>query len=329
MQQQDVAHKRGADLSDLLATISLGIKLIAREVAHVGIPTARSLAKSMEERSALSLDEAADSILVDLLSSTGHLGLLVSEARETVVATAISQSDARYVVAIDPLDGVANLGSNIPVGTSFIIFQKKDLERQAMLADFLQSGRKAIAAGYAIYGAKTDFVVSVGKGVHSFTLDHSLGEFILAESDIRVPTTGPWFSVNEGYSSIWEPEIKAFVEQLKRVKRNGVPAYMGRYVGSLVADFDRTLREGGIFMHPANALWPQGRLHLLYECMPLAFLMEQAGGVTFDFSGSILERSPKNIHDRCAVAMGSRQEMDLMISALSRKRPAHDKAHQA
>lgn len=262
-----------------------------------------------------SLDQIADALLVELLGESGHLGLLVSEARDTVVATAVSQLDAEYVIAIDPLDGISNLGSNIPVGTCFAIYRKKNRDRQALLDDFLQSGRNIVAAGYAIYGAKTEFVCSMGSGVFSFTLDPGLGEFILTRSNLTIPASGPWYSVNEGYTQFWQDSVRQYVESLKSTRVNGKPAYGSRYIGSLVADFDRTLRQGGVFMHPANGVWPNGKLHLLYECAPLAFLVEQAGGMAVSGLNPVLDCVPKNIHERCPVILGSPHEVGLYLES--------------
>lgn len=280
-----------------------------------------------EPVSTLPLDQQADAILVELLSDSGHLGLLVSETRDSVVATAVSQLESEYVIALDPLDGVSNLGSNIPVGTCFAIFRKKESERQAVLDDFLQSGRSIVAAGYAIYGSKTAFVCSVGNGVMSFTLDTALGEFVLTDANLRVPQTGPWYSVNEGYGQFWDEDIQRYVECLKSQRIDQRPAYRSRYIGSLVADFDRTLRQGGIFMHPASSCYPGGKLHLLYECMPLAFLMEQAGGVARSTTCPILDVIPDNIHARCPVFMGSPRELNLLKEMTTKQRPAIEQHH--
>lgn len=299
--------RRGTELADLLTTISLGVKRLSRLVATSDLPQRRDYGFGEE----LTLDQQADSILVDLLGDSGHLGLLVSESRDSVVATAVAQVESEFVVALDPLDGVSNLGSNIPVGTCFAILRKKEAERQAVLDDFLQTGRNIVAAGYAIYGSKTAFVFSVGNGVLSFTLDTALGEFILTDGDLKVPQTGPWYSVNEGYSQFWNDETLAYVDYLKMQRDGDRPGYRGRYIGSLVADFDRTLRHGGVYMHPVSECWPQGKLHLLYECMPLAFLIEQAGGVASTGTGAVLDARPKNIHDRCPLVLGSPREMAL------------------
>lgn len=300
------------ELSDLLESIALGAKMIGRLIATAGFKGLYGYTgkKNVQGEATQILDEQSDQILVELLGSSGHFGLLVSEERETVIETERGRKDAKYVVAFDPLDGSSNLSSNIPVGSIFSIFRKKDMGREATKDDFLQPGRKLIAAGYVIYGAKTSFVYSVGNGVHEFVLDSEIGEFVLTEEKIVTPERGAVYSVNEGNYERWDAPTRSFIDRLKgHNPADGTP-YAGRYVGSLVADFDRNLKRGGVFLYPGDSKAPRGKLRLLYECMPLAFIAEQAGGRATDGKIDILDIVPQDIHERAPLIIGSRREVD-------------------
>jgi fructose-1,6-bisphosphatase I len=299
-------------LSDLLVSISLGVKLIAQMVATAGFKglhgyTGQTNVHGEETRK---LDQEADDVLVELLSSSRHFGLLVSEERDSVIATQASKAEGKYVIAFDPLDGSSNIGSNIPTGTIFCIFRRKSLRKQASEDDFCQVGSEIVAAGYSVYGAKTSFVYSAGAGVHGFTLDPTIGEFVLTEESIVIPPRGSIFSINEGNTVWWHADTRRFVDEIKGANATLTTPYSGRYVGSLVADFDRTIRRGGIFLYPVDSRRPQGRLRLLYECMPLAFVAEQAGGVATNGKERILNITPQDIHQRSAFITGGSFEMD-------------------
>lgn len=308
------------ELADLLVSISLGVKLISQMVATAGFKGLHGYTgeTNLHGDEVKVLDEEADEVLVEVLGSSGHFGLLVSEERDSVISTDASHSEGKYVLAFDPLDGSSNIGSSIPTGTIFCIFKKKDLSRAAVLDDFRQPGTSIVAAGYSVYGAKTSFVYSTGSGVHSFTLDPGIGEFVLTEDHISVPQTGTIYSVNEGNTAYWSEEMQEFVRCLKGEKATPHGPYSGRYVGSLVADFDRTLRKGGIFLYPADSKRPTGRLRLLYECMPLAFIMEQAGGSAWSGDKRILDIVPSDIHERSALVIGSPHEVGMYQTVVHR-----------
>lgn len=311
-QKEREAPASTGELSDLLSSIALGSKLIGRLIATAGFKGLYGYTgkKNVQGESTQILDEQSDQILVELLGSSGHFGLLVSEEREKVVETNRGRKTAKYVVAFDPLDGSSNLGSNIPVGTIFSVFRKKDLSREASVDDFLQSGRNLVAAGYTIYGAKTSFVYSVGEGVHGFTLDSEIGEFLLTEEKIITPDRGSTYSTNEGNYARWHEPTRNFIDQLKKEDTARGTPYGARYVGSLVADFDRNLKRGGIFLYPGDSKAPRGKLRLLYECMPLAFVAEQAGGRAIDGEKNILDLHPSDIHERAPLIVGSKSEVD-------------------
>lgn len=302
------------ELSELLNSIALAVKMISQIVATAGFKglygyTGKS---NVQGEKVHLLDEEADEILVTTLGSSGHFGLLVSEERDSVIATDHSDEEAHYIVAFDPLDGSSNIGSNIPVGTIFSIMRKRDGKRTAESDDFLQIGRgNIVAAGYSVYGAKTSFVYSCGNGVHGFTLDPSIGEFVLTEERIVTPEKGSIYSVNEGYHEGWSDSVQDFVKMLKSANPDLEGPYTSRYVGSLVADFDRTLRKGGIFLYPPDKKNQKGKLRLLYECIPLAFIAEQAGGRAVHITGNVLDIQPTNIHERSPFVAGSKTEVDL------------------
>jgi fructose-1,6-bisphosphatase I len=311
--KQERAHPGASgELSDLLSSIALGAKLIAQLVATAGFKGLQGYTgrTNVQGEATQVLDEESDKILHEILGSSGHFGLLVSEERDTVQIASEGSESAKYVVAFDPLDGSSNLGSNIPVGTIFSIWRKRSPGGAATVEDFFQSGRNIVAAGYTVYGAKTTFVYTCGQGVHGFTLDPAIGEFLLTEERITSPNRGKTYSVNEGNSLHWSPAFTQFIQQLKVESADKTTPYAARYVGSLVADFDRNLKTGGVFLYPADKKNVNGKLRLLYECMPLAFIAEQAGGRAIDGSRNILDIIASDIHQRSPFVVGSKFEVD-------------------
>jgi len=302
------------ELSGLLNSIALGVKIISQIVSTAGFKGLHGYSDRVNIHGELTrtLDEEAHKVLEDILSASGHFGLLVSEERDAVIPTKLNspQGDiGKYVVAFDPLDGSSNIGTNIPVGTIFSIFKRKDLSKAPSEMDYLQKGTDLVAAGYSIYGAKTSFVYSTGRGVMDFTLDPTIGEFILTGENLKIPNKGGIYSVNEGYRGLFSESMLAFIESFKLDSSDRKTPYTARYVGSLVADFDRTLRNGGIFLYPKNRKHPEGRLRLLYECIPLGFIMKQAGGIAVHGLKNLTEIVPIGIHQRSSFVVGSPTEM--------------------
>lgn len=301
------------ELSDLIVSIALGVKIISQMVASAGI---KSLAGYTGETNVhgdktTNLDREADDVLVQVLGSSDHFGSLVSEERDEIITAPASRPDGKYVVAFDPLDGSSNIGSNIPVGTIFAVFRRKDPSATPSNEDFLQPGNQLVAAGYSVYGAKTTFVYCAGESVHGFTLDHGIGEFVLTNERIRVPQKGTIFSINEGNTCWWDDGVKNFVREIKEGNLTAEKPYSARYVGSLVADFDRTLHRGGIFLYPFDSKRPKGRLRLLYETMPLAFIMERAGGLAYSGATRVLDIVPQGVHEKSAFVAGSPFEVEM------------------
>jgi len=210
----------------------------------------------------------------------------------------------------DPLDGSSNIDVNVPVGTIFSVVRKITRGRHGEMEDILQPGRRQVAAGYVIYGSSTMMVYTTGQGAHGFTLDPSIGEFLLSHPNIRIPETGRYLSVNDSYEELWDENVRTIMKKYKGLDGKS-KALSTRYVGSLVADFHRNLLGGGIFAYPANRKTPRGKLRLLYEANPLAFIVEQAGGAACDGSQRILDVLPTELHQRTPLFIGSKREVEL------------------
>ena len=266
------------------------------------------------------LDVLANQALLSCLGNRGNVGVLASEENDEPAVVLRDPKYGKYVVIFDPLDGSSNIDVNVSVGTIFSIF-RRDLQGIGLRdpgADALQVGTKQIAAGYVLYGPSTLLVYSTGHGVHGFTLDPSFGAYLLTHPDIKMPETGPYYSVNEANMASFPSAYQHFVTALREGTTG--QTYSSRYVGSLVADFHRTLLKGGIFCYPPTRQHPQGKLRLMYEANPIAFLAEQAGGMASDGSRRILEIRPDSLHQRTPLAIGSRREMTLLAEALDREK---------
>jgi fructose-1,6-bisphosphatase I len=319
--EDESAHPGASgELSQLLNSIALGIKLIAELVATAGFKGLYGYTDRVNvhaERTKL-LDEAADNVLVDILTKSRHFGSIVSEERQEIHFIDLKGDVGKYIVAFDPLDGSSHIGSNIPVGTIFAIFRRGDLKAPPSVDDFYQPGSKLVAAGYAIYGAKTSFVYSTGNGVSDFTLDRGIGEFVLSERHLKIPSGGKIFSVNESNSPYWSERFLNLLHSYKYAGHRGEVPYTARYVGTLVADVDRTLRTGGIFFYPPSSKHPKGRLRLLYECIPLAFIIEQANGRAIDglTDESLLKRIPLSVHEKAGLVCGEATEVEAFCKAV-------------
>jgi fructose-1,6-bisphosphatase I len=226
----------------------------------------------------------------------------------------------KYVVLFDPLDGSTNIDVNVSIGTIFSIHRRSATKKgPGTLADCLQKGRAQVAAGYILYGSSTMLVYTTGRGVHGFTLDPTIGEFLLSHPDIRSPEVGKYYSVNESHWNKWAPGVQQVVAAFKNGDGGGgrVKAKNARYIGSLVADFHRNLMSGGVFLYPGDQTSPDGKLRLLYEAAPLAFVIEQAGGGASDGRRSILDITPTALHERTPLIIGSKQDVAFAQSVLS------------
>jgi fructose-1,6-bisphosphatase I len=253
---------------------------------------------------------------------TGRTCVLASEEDEEPVPVPPGRPVGKYVLLYDPLDGSSNIDVNVSIGTIFSIHRRVTPEGgPGTLVDCLQTGRTQVAAGYILYGSSTMLVYTTGHGVHGFTLEPSIGEFLLSHPNIRIPETGKYYSVNESYWSRWSEGVQAAVAAFKN-GAPGVEAKNARYIGSLVADFHRNLLSGGIFLYPADKKSSQGKLRLLYEAAPLAFVVEQAGGAATDGRQPILDIPPKNLHQRTPLIIGSKRDVELAMRLVSAEAPA-------
>jgi len=293
-------------LSRLLDDIALAGKLIAGRTRRAGLTEMLGKAGEInpqgEEQQLL--DVYADEVMTSLLSGHGRVSVIVSEEQPEPL---LVDEAAPYVVVHDPLDGSSNIDSNVSVGTIFGIYRREDRSLPPTAADWLRPGRDLIAAGYVLYGTSTMLVYSAGQGVHAFTLDPEVGEFLLTWSDLRYPAEPAYYSLNLASAPQWEEGMSRFVEWLHR---DDTPTSTQRYIGSAVADFHRNLLHGGVFGYPGEVDRPEGKLRLLYEGAPLAFLAEQAGGRGSDGVRDLLDIHPTDIHQRTPVFVGDRHLVD-------------------
>jgi len=309
-QQSGFPEATGA-LTNLLYDLALSAKIIASSTTRAGL--AEILGSTGEENvhgdTVQKLDVFAELTIYRMNDHTGRLAVMASEEEEEIIPIPDHYQKGKYVLIYDPLDGSSNIDYNVSVGTIFAIHRRKSASGPGTLEDCLQPGRDLVAAGYVIYGSSTMLVYSTGQGVHGFTLDPRVGEFLLSHPNIRIPARPKYYSVNQGYQRRWSPGVKRYTEWLQGDNDEGISLSL-RYIGSLVSDFHRNLLAGGIFYYPAEASSggkAQGKLRLLYEAAPLAFLAEQAGGYASDGHQRILDIQPTSLHQRVPLFIGHRK----------------------
>ncbi len=306
LEQQRFHPEATGVLTQLLYDIALAGKMIASQMSRAGL--AQILGKTgdtnIQGEQVMKLDRLADETIYILNDHTGRLAVMASEEHEDVLSIPEEYPVGKYVLLFDPLDGSSNIDFNVGVGTIFAIYQRVTKEGRGTMEDCLQPGRNLVAAGYIVYGASTMFVYTTGHGVHGFTLDPSIGEFLLSHDNIRIPNKPTYYSVNQGYFTRWSPGVQKYTQHLQNMTSETKSISM-RYVGSLVVDFHRTLLSGGIFYYPADIAKPEGKLRLAYEAIPLAYIIEQAGGSASNGSGSILDVTPTALHQRSALYVGN------------------------
>ncbi|GMH31646.1 hypothetical protein Nepgr_033490 [Nepenthes gracilis] len=307
-EQSKHSESRG-DFTILLNHIVLGCKFVCSSVNKAGLAKLLGLAgeTNVQGEEQKKLDVISNEVFIKALISSGRTCILVSEEDEeaTFVEPALR---GKYCVVFDPLDGSSNIDCGVSIGTIFGVYMLKDF-KELTLDDVLQPGKNMVAAGYCMYGSSCNLVLSTGTGVNGFTLDPSLGEFILTHRDIKIPKKGKIYSVNEGNAKNWDGPTTKYVENCKFPKDGSSPKSL-RYIGSMVADVHRTLLYGGIFMYPADKKSPNGKLRVLYEVFPMSFLMEQAGGQAFTGKQRALDVVPKKIHDRSPIFLGSYDDVE-------------------
>lgn len=297
-------------LTSLLYDLALAGKVIASKTTRAGLAEilGRTEEVNIQGEQVQKLDRLADLTIYRLNDHTGRLAALASEEHADILHIPERYPTGKYILLYDPLDGSSNIDFNIPVGTIFAIYRRKSETGPGTLADCLQPGRDLVAAGYIIYGSSTMLVYTTGSGVHGFTLDPTVGEFLLSHPNIRIPEPPKYFSANLGYQIYWSKGVQCFTDYLQGRCRGGNSLSL-RYVGSLVADFHRNLLAGGVFLYPADRKDPKkphGKLRLMYEAAPLAFIAEQAGGLGSDGVRNILDIQPESLHQRVPLFIGNR-----------------------
>ncbi|MEZ4407105.1 MAG: class 1 fructose-bisphosphatase [Polyangiales bacterium] len=302
------------DFTALFQQIALAAKIINSRVRQAGLAGILGLTgdRNVQGEEVQKLDEFANTVIVRSVEAGGHLCVMASEEVEEPIRIPDNYPTGKYVLLFDPLDGSSNIDVDISIGTIFSIHRRVTVGRHGGLVDCLQRGTSQVAAGYIIYGSSTVLVYSTGDGVHGFTLDPAVGEFFLSHESIRIPPKGRSYSINEGNTHLWPEGVRRWVESLKTPKTNSegaVSVYSSRYVGSLVADFHRTLLKGGVFAYPADKKSPAGKLRLLYEAAPMSFICEAAGGAAIDGERRILEIEPQKLHERTPLFLGSKEDV--------------------
>ena len=298
-------------LTNLLYDIALSGKVIASKTTRAGLAEilGRTEDVNIQGEEVMKLDRFADLTIFRLNDHTGRLAAMASEENKDFLPISDKYPKGKYVLVYDPLDGSSNVDFNVPVGSIFGIYKRISEEGPGTLEDFLQPGRSLVAAGYIAYGSSTMFVYTTGHGVHGFTLDPSVGEFLLSHPHIKIPEPPKYFSVNLGYQMYWTKGVQRYTEYLQG-REGGIKGLSLRYIGTLVSDFHRNLLAGGVFYYPADTKDPKkphGKLRLLYECAPLSFIAEQAGGASSDGRRRILDIEPESLHQRTPIFVGNRE----------------------
>jgi fructose-1,6-bisphosphatase I len=298
------------EFSWLLSGITLATKMIQAKIRRAGLTDILGATEDVNPQGEVQqkLDVYANQVILQCLSFRESIGILASEENERPLTLPQRTGQGKYAVIFDPLDGSSNIDVNVSVGTTFSVLRRPETSSNDDVASWLlQPGCKQVAAGYVVYGSSTMLVYSVGNGVHGFTLDPAIGSYILSHPNIRIPERGKYYSLNEANLADSPAGYTRFVE---RLRSGGLgQRYSSRYIGSMVADFHRTLLKGGIFLYPPTTEHPDGKLRLLYEANPVAFIAEQAGGLATDGTQRILDLQPTSVHQRTPLVVGSPVEM--------------------
>lgn len=311
--QSDFPYAKG-ELSRLLRDIGIASKIVNRAVTKAGLIEilGETGDTNVHGEQVKKLDVYANEQFIAAFKAGGEVCAVASEENDDIIPiySEISKN-AKYVVAIDPLDGSSNIDVNVSVGTIFSIYRRKsEVGSEGKLSDFLQTGLEQVAAGYVVYGSSCMLVYTTGRGVNGFTLDPSIGEFCLSHPDIKIPADGNIYSINEGNYLKFPDGVKKYIKYCQEEDKQTNRPYSSRYIGSFVADFHRNLMKGGIFIYPSTAKSPKGKLRLLYECNPLAFIVEQAGGMATDGFERILTKKTESLHQTTPLFIGSKNMVE-------------------
>ena len=320
--QEQRAHPQATgEFTKLIGELLIAAKIIAREVNKAGLAENLGLTgrTNVHGEEVQKLDEFANATIIGTTDHSGHLAGMASEEMEDIYRIPDKYPRGNYVLLFDPVDGSSNIDVNVSIGTIFSVHRKASLDGVTK-EDFLQKGSEQVCAGYVIYGSSTMLVYTSGQGVHGFTLDPTIGEFLLSHENIRIPARGKIYSANESYYPGWQPGVKRYVDYLKEPDKATGRPYSARYIGSLVSDFHRNMLKGGIFMYPPDEKSPRGKLRLLYEASPLAFIAAHAGGKASDGETGILEIQPRELHERVPLFIGSAEDVDTAVEFIQGKR---------
>ena len=310
-QQRNYPNATG-EFTNLLIELTKAGKIIAREVNKAGLAEIMGLTGhlNVHGEEVQKLDEFANATIIKATDHTGHLAGVVSEEMRGIHQIPDPLLRGDYVLVADPVDGSSNIDVNVSIGTIFSIYRRRRQGGAAQLDDFLRKGSEQLCAGYIIYGSSTMLVYSTGQGVHGFTLDPTIGEFLLSHEGIAMPPRGRIYSVNESYYNRWDVGVQRYVDYLKEENKEAGRPYSARYIGSLVADFHRNMLKGGIFLYPGEVNAPQGKLRLVYEAAPLAFIAQQAGGAASTGQQAILDMQAEELHQRVPLIIGSAEDVE-------------------
>ena len=326
LQQFSDFSTQAQDISAIMNRIALAAKLVSRRLSRAGL-MAGALGftgeTNVQGESVKKMDIYANDVFISVFKQSGLVCRMASEEMEEIYYIPENCPIGRYTLLYDPIDGSSNVDINLNVGSIFSLRQQEGNDVDKKATDLLQDGDRQIGAGYILYGPSTVLVYTLGKGVHSFVLDPSLGEFILADENIMIPEHGPVYSLNEGNYWQWDESIREYVRYVHRHE-----GYTARYSGALVGDFHRILLQGGVFLYPGTVEKPQGKLRLLYESAPLAMLAEQAGGAASTGTERLLSYVPKELHQRTPLVVGSTKDVRLVESFI-KERARHDSEEKA
>ncbi|MDB4082661.1 class 1 fructose-bisphosphatase [Vicingaceae bacterium] len=315
--QDDFPFATG-ELSRLLNDIVIASKIVNREVNKAGLADilGSTSQENIQGETQQKLDIFADEQFIAALKNGGEAcGIASEEVNEYLSFDSTRSKNGKYIVAFDPLDGSSNIDVNVSIGTIFSIYRRvSEVGTIATEADYLQKGENQVAAGYVIYGSSTMLIYTTGNGVNGFTLDPSIGEYCLSHPKLKIPKNGKLYSMNEGNLAYCSEAVKNYIAYCKEIDKPTNRPYSARYIGSMVADFHRNMIKGGIFIYPETTKAPKGKLRLLYECNPMAFLMEQAGGIASNGTQRIMEIEPVELHQRVPTIMGSKNMVKQLLS---------------
>lgn len=315
IEQQREHPTASGEFSWLLSGITLATEIIQAQVRRAGLLSKAILGATggtnVQGEQVQKLDVVANKTIISCLGYR-NCGIMVSEEDDEPTIVKEAAKTSKYIVLFDPLDGSSNIDVNVSIGTIFSVLQRRDdVAEDDVISHILQPGVNQLAAGYVVYGSSTVLAYTTGEGVHMFTLDPSIGAYVLFQENVQMPSTGKMYSVNEAYCDMFPQGIQDYLRWAKSPESGG---YTSRYIGSFVADFHRTLLRGGVFLYPPTKKGPEGKLRLMYEANPMAFLAEQAGGAATDGKTRILEKVPQALHQRTPLIIGSKAEVDRVLS---------------